>query len=120
MTLAQVHSGQNNGNVWPRMAVSPEQQHHLPGTRDTCPHQLILLHITSHADLSEELIGALLSALAQPGPSLPDAGPVIVVAGSLVMSHKSSLEVLFVCFAGVRIVAAAWAADWLLLVITQD
>ena len=85
-------------------------------TRDTCPHQLILLHITSHADLSEELIGALLSALAQPGPSLP----VIVVAGSLVMSHKSSLEVLFVCFAGVRIVAAAWAADWLLLVITQD
>ena len=89
-------------------------------TRDTCPHQLILLHITSHADLSEELIGTLLSALAQPGPSLPDAGPVIVVAGSLVMSHKSSLEVLFVCFAGVRIVAAAWAADWLLLVITQD
>ena len=45
---------------------------------------------------------------------------MIVVAGSLVMSHKSYLEVLFVCFAGVRIVAAAWAADWLLLVITQD
>ena len=35
--------GQNNGNVWPRMAVSPEQQHHLPGPRDTW-------HVSSSAD----------------------------------------------------------------------
>ena len=86
-------------------------------TRDTCPHQLILLHVTSHADLSEELITT--------GPSFPDAGPVIVAAGSLVRLCRSVAQILFrsymvVCFAGARIVAAAWAADWLLLVISQD
>ena len=59
------------------------------------------------------------------GPSFPDAGPVIVAAGSLVMLCRSVAQILFrsymvVCFAGARIVAAAWAADWLLLVISQD
>ena len=93
-------------------------------TRDTCPHQLILLHVTSHADLSEELIGpALESPLAQ--LPCPDAGPLMVAAGSLVMLCHSVAQILFrsymvVCFAGARIVAAAWAADWLLLVISQD
>ena len=59
------------------------------------------------------------------GPSFPDAGPLMVAAGSLVMLCHSVAQILFrsymvVCFAGARIVAAAWAADWLLLVISQD
>ena len=61
------------------------------------------------------------------GPSFPDAEPLMVAAGSLVMVMlcHSVAQILFrsymvVCFAGARIVAAAWAADWLLLVISQD
>ena len=59
------------------------------------------------------------------GPSFPDAEPLMVAAGSLVMLCHSVAQILFrsymvVCFAGARIVAAAWAADWLLLVISQD
>ena len=65
------------------------------------------------------------SAVVITDPSFPDAGPVIVAAGSLVMLCHSVAQILFrsymvVCFAGARIVAAAWAADWLLLVISQD
>ena len=67
--------------------------------RDTCPHQLILLHVTSHADLSEELIGpALVSPLAPASLMLNHwwwRQAAWLWLCYVTVSHKSSLEVIW-------------------------